>query len=149
MKTKKVLLLWLSLATVCLTKAGNNDIKIHGAANSSAYASQIAKANAGQDSPYATIGGINSGLIEKEILLNAGKLECSDKNCKIVSFTLTINENGNLIERRSKNDSLTDDMKKNINELELESKIYFENIKALSCNGEIITLGAIYLKIIN
>ena len=48
--------------------------------------------------PVATLAGVINGVIEKDTLLKADSLSCSEKNITIVSFTMTINKNGNLYE---------------------------------------------------
>ena len=119
MKTKIALLLWLSLTTVCLTKANNNDNNI----------------NAKHDSVYATIAGIRSGVIEKETLIKAGKLVCSDNDCKMVSFTFLYPMNGDIISISVKGDSLTDKVKNKINEMKFGDRIYIEDIIVIGTDG--------------
>ena len=97
--------------------------------------------------PLASIGGISSGEIGKNALLKADSLICSGKNLKIVSFTLTINKNGNLYEQNGASNILTAEMKKSINEMESGDKLYFENIKAKFSDGSMRILNAISLKI--
>lgn len=97
--------------------------------------------------PVATVAGIINGVISKNALLKVDSLSCSEKNITIVSFTMTINKNGNLYELNSANNMLTAEMKKSINELESGNKLYFENIKAKFSDGSWRSMNAISLKI--
>jgi hypothetical protein len=97
--------------------------------------------------PLATIAGLSDGVISKNALLKADSLVCSDNKLRIISFTLTINHNDNLIEVQGKSNLLSADMKKYINNMLSGNKLYFENIKAKLPDGSTRTLSSINLKI--
>jgi hypothetical protein len=93
--------------------------------------------------PVATIAGLNSGMIDKEKLMKAESLTCSEKNYKIISFTL-LGFGGEL---KSKGDTLTQEMKRSFGEMRSGSKLIFSDITANTSEGKTISLSPIILKI--
>ena len=60
----------------------------------------------------ATIAGINSGAITKELLMKAGEIKCTDQKYKVISFTLSLVKNRDLIELYGFGNKLNTLMKK-------------------------------------
>ena len=92
--------------------------------------------------------GERHGLINKNDLLKADSLICDVENCKIISFTMTIQKDTNLFEEKSTDNHITTAMKENINRLEIGNKLWIEDIKVYAFDGTIRNLGSRSLKII-
>jgi hypothetical protein len=114
--------------------------------NAAAIAQQITT-DTTQKAPVASVAGVTTGEIGKDALLKADSLICSEKNSIIVSYTLTVNTNRDLIEKKGTNSLLTGEMKKIIDKLLPGNKIYFEDIKARFPDGSIRVLSPISLEI--
>lgn len=93
--------------------------------------------------PIASIGGVTGGMIAMDTLKNAGSLICSEKNYTVISFTMF----RNMIEYSSSDNMLTSEMKKSIKEIKSGDKLYFENIKVKSPEGNLVVLSPIILKV--
>jgi len=97
--------------------------------------------------PLASIAGVTGRDIDKSLLLKADSLICCENKSKIISFTMTLIENGNLYEQNAYSNQLTAEMKKSINDMVSGNKLYFENIKVALSDGSLRTLNAISLVI--
>jgi hypothetical protein len=106
-----------------------------------------AKMNAGNELS-ATISGIGSGDISKEILLRSGEILCSDKKYKVVSFTIKFIKNKDLIELYGFGNNLNTLMKKVIKGIRPGQQMIVKDIKAKDRKGKTVTLPVIelYLK---
>jgi hypothetical protein len=93
--------------------------------------------------PIATICSRNSGMIDKDTLIKAESLICSEKNYEIISFTM-FRISGEL---NSKSNFLTEEMKKCIGEMRSGNKLSFFDIKAKTPDGKTKSLSPIILKI--
>jgi gliding motility-associated protein GldM len=105
--------------------------------------------------PYPTIGGIQSGIISKGVLMASGFLAAKTDNFdfditfKIISFTFYVNVKGDLIEEScTSGNMLTASMLSKISRATSGTKIYFEDIKAVGPDGIIRTLSPINIKVI-
>lgn len=92
--------------------------------------------------------GERHGLINKNDLFKADSLICDVKNCKIISFTMTIKKDTNLYEQKSADNRITAAMKESINRLEIGDKLWIEDIKVNDIDGTIRNIGSRSLKII-
>jgi len=99
------------------------------------------------EDPFVTVAGVHSGIISKEDFLKSDSLICTSKFCKIISYTLITNNNGELVSYIGSGKALTSEMKKNISELQSGNKVYIEDIKALYIDGTLHTLAPLNLKI--
>jgi hypothetical protein len=93
--------------------------------------------------PIATICSRNSGMIERDTLIKAESLICSEKNYEIISFTM-FRISGEL---KSKSNLLTEEMKKCIGEMRSGNKLSFFDIIAKTPDGNTKSLSPIILKI--
>ena len=105
--------------------------------------------------PIAMIANQTTGVISKTVLSAAGAIIPTMKDFDfdlhfiILSFTLTINLHGDLIEVQSTNNQLTPDMVKKIQSAPNGTKVYLENIKAKGPDGSFRSLAPINLKLSN
>jgi gliding motility-associated protein GldM len=105
--------------------------------------------------PVAMIANQTGGLISKTVLAAAGAIIPTMKDFDfdlhfiILSFTMTINLHGDLIEVQSTNNQLTSDMVKKLQSAPTGTKVYLENIKAKGPDGSFRTLSSINLKLSN
>ena len=93
--------------------------------------------------PFASIGGIQIGKIDKTILMKADKIDCSD-NLEITSFTLSVSQNGLIREIQGKGNKIDSTMKSYIRRMEDGQKVFVENIQAKSpVDGKAHALAAL------
>lgn len=92
-------------------------------------------AQAQHNLPKVTIAGIAGGSIPKDSLLVAGKLELSDTNYVITSFTLTMEENTDLVSRTALSATLTEVQIRSIRNAPAGHKIFFEAILVTDARG--------------
>ena len=106
-----------------------------------------ARINAGNELS-ATIAGIGSGDITKEILLKSGEILCSDKKYKVVSFTIKFIKNKDLIELYGFGNKLNTLMKKVIKGIRPGQQMIVKDINAKDWKGKTVKLPEIelYLK---
>jgi hypothetical protein len=103
--------------------------------------------------PVAYIGGIKSGLINKNLLaasrMLVAKLDGFDFDLTfiITSFTFLINYKGDIIPTPATGNMLTGDMVTKINNATLGTRIYLEDIKAKGPDGTTRLLSPINLKL--
>jgi hypothetical protein len=88
-----------------------------------------------KEEPRFIIKGLQHKRISKDDLLNVDSLICSEKDYKIVSFSLITNNGIELISFESSSNVLSSEMKKGIMELITGNKIYIEDIKAVGIDG--------------
>jgi len=93
----------------------------------------------------ATIAGISSGEISKDVLLETGTILCSDQKFEIIYFSLSVMKENDLIVYNGSGNTITDSMKGLIRELETGTKIVIDEIGARSPNDQIIKLPALIL----
>jgi hypothetical protein len=104
--------------------------------------------------PVARIANVSGGCISKALLSAAVSIIPTlqnfdfDLNFVIISFTMTMNIKGDLIEKNAIGNKLTADMITMINAAATGTKIYFENIKAVGPDGSTRTLNSINLKLL-
>jgi len=99
-----------------------------------------------QAKPFAVLEGIEAGLVELETLLGIDNIKCSNNNYQILSFTLSLkHESGDIVQITSKSSEITSQMKEFLWNENFENKIYFEDIKALSQDGQVIELQPIII----
>jgi len=97
--------------------------------------------------PTATVAGKSGGVISKDTLINAGKLECSDPGFVIKSFTLTIEVPPDLVSITSKTPEFTEIMKGYLAGAKAGQKIFFEDIKATNAEGKTYNLAVMSFKL--
>ena len=104
--------------------------------------------------PVATIGGKNSGVINRKIMIAAGTISPKmpddfefDHFFVISSFTMTIQRGFKVYNFNSKNSYLTTEMIEQINKTNRGQKIVFENIVAIDPYNISRTLSPIVLTI--
>ncbi len=102
--------------------------------------------------PVAYIGGVKTGNIGKGVLAAScliPKMENFDfdLNFKIVSFSLTMNMQGDLVTKTGSGNCLSGEMKNMVDKAGRGQKIYIEDIKAVGPDGSTRTLAPINLKI--
>jgi len=98
--------------------------------------------------PYAIMEGIKDSVIDKSIFMKVERLTCSDNKYKIISFSMSLLlKNGELHQVLSNSNAITPEMKKYISEKELEGRIWIEDIKSKTPEGNLIALPAIAFKI--
>jgi hypothetical protein len=91
----------------------------------------------------AVVGNMSGGIVFADSLfLIADKLHCSDTSYKIISFTLSMNVKGDLIEENINGDMYTAQTIKNLNNM-TGDKIYFTNIRVKSPDGNTVKLKSI------
>lgn len=94
----------------------------------------------------ASIQGISSGDISKELLLTNGYIQCSDQKYNIVYFNFSLlRENGDLIVYNGRGNHFSEAMKAEIKLLNPGSKLVIEEIGAKSSDEKIIKLPSIAL----
>jgi gliding motility-associated protein GldM len=105
--------------------------------------------------PVAMVGFTKEGEISKEKLLKEGKLEVVlqnfdfDLHFSVISFTISIIKNGFNISQSSSSEKFTAAQIELINKVDIGSKIYFEDIRAIGPDGTTRTLSSIVFKIVN
>lgn len=104
--------------------------------------------------PLATIGGKNSGFVDKEIILAAGALVPKmpddfdfDQSFVISSFTMTLQRGFDVYHFKSNSANLTVEMRDQIKRTNRGQNIIFENITARDSNGVNRELAPIIIKI--
>ncbi len=103
--------------------------------------------------PAAFIANKKGGAISKQELIAAGaiipQMENFDFNLYFVvtEFSLSTLVSGDLIEKRTTGNRLSDEMKKTLNNSRRGQKVYIENIKAKGPDGTTRTLSSINLTI--
>jgi alpha-L-arabinofuranosidase len=96
----------------------------------------------------ATVAGISNGDISKDVLLNAGVIECSYPNVKIISFDMSAQlKNNGLVDLKGNGNTLNEEMKSVIKNMEIGNKVIFEQIYAKSEAGKTMMLNAIILTV--
>jgi len=104
--------------------------------------------------PVPKIGGFSTGVVSKSVLQAAKTIVPVMENFdfelffKVVSFTMTMNITGDLIEENAVGNTLTPTMITKIKNAKAGTKIYLENIKAYGA-GETRLLPLINLKLTN
>jgi len=94
----------------------------------------------------ASIANISSGIISKDIILNSGLINCSDKKYEVIYFSLSVlHRNGDLVVYNGRGNTLSEAMKAEIRALEPGSKLVLEDIGAKSAEDKFITLPSIVL----
>ncbi len=94
----------------------------------------------------ASIAGITKGEISKSLLLSNGEIQCTDPKAEILYFSLSaFMKNGDLIVYNGEGNTLTESMKKVIDELETGSKLVIDNIAARTAGDKVIQLPSIVL----
>jgi gliding motility-associated protein GldM len=100
--------------------------------------------------PVGYIGGVKSGLIGKGVLAASciiPKMENFDfdLNFRIVSFSLTMNMQGDLVTKTASGNCLSQEMKNMVDRAGRGQKIYIEDIKAVGPDGTTRTLSLIHI----
>jgi hypothetical protein len=95
----------------------------------------------------ASVAGISVGDISKDVLLNTGVIECSDPKVVIIGFEMSALKNGDLVVFKENGNTLTEQMKMLIKNMEIGNKLIFEEITAKTGEDKIIKLNAIILTI--
>jgi gliding motility-associated protein GldM len=104
--------------------------------------------------PVPKIGGISAGVASKSVLMAAKTIVPVMENFdfelffKVISFTMTMNISGDLIEENAVGNTLTSTMITKIKNAKTGTKIYLENIKAFGA-GETRLLPLISLRLTN
>jgi gliding motility-associated protein GldM len=104
--------------------------------------------------PIAYIGGVRSGILNKNVLaasqILVAKLDNFDFDLtfKITSFTFLMNVKGDIVPIVCSGNMLTVDIINKISNATSGSRIYFEDIKALGPDGSIRSLSPINIKIL-
>lgn len=94
----------------------------------------------------ATFAGIEVGDISKQILLNTGVIDCSDPEVEIISFEMSAQlKNGDLAVVQAEGNTLNEQMKLLIQNMDTDYKLIFEQITAKKANGKTGKLNAIIL----
>lgn len=100
----------------------------------------------GKNGLIATIAGISVGDIPKEILLNTGVIECSNPKVEIISFEMSAQlKNDDLAVFQGEGNTLNEEMKIQIKNMDIGYKLVFEQITVKTANGKIGKLNAIIL----
>jgi len=89
------------------------------------------------------INGISHGLIDKKELLNIDSLTLTDKELKVVSFTLFVAGQ----EMKSSSSLLTNEMKQTMERSEQGEFLSFENIKVVAKDGMVRKLASLSLRL--
>lgn len=102
--------------------------------------------------PVAYVGGVKTGNIGKGVLAASciiPKMENFDfdLNFRIVSFSLTMNMQGDLITKTTSGNCFSSEMKSMIDRAGRGQKIYIEDIKAVGPDGTTRTLSPMNLRI--
>jgi gliding motility-associated protein GldM len=105
--------------------------------------------------PKASFAGESgSGTIPKAKLVAAAgvlaKMENFEFDLKftVIEFTISMNYKGNLVEKQSKSNRVTAEMKDLLQASKRGSKVFIEGIKAKGPDGTVRNLGAISLKVL-
>lgn len=104
--------------------------------------------------PVAYIGGVKSGLINKNVIASSQMLVAKldnfdfDLTFKITSFTFLINIKGDIVPIYCSGNMLSAAILAIISKAAPGARIYFEDIKAMGPDGTIRALSPINLKII-
>jgi hypothetical protein len=103
--------------------------------------------------PIPSIGKyISNSYISKDELLKNAEINVSlnlpfDLNFEVISFSFTYKENNNLITKKVIGNKFTQEIITAINNLKVESKVYFEDIKAKGPDGAVRRLSPIVIKL--
>lgn len=104
--------------------------------------------------PTPIIIGAKSGFIPKELLLQNGKILANmpddfdfELNFKVISFKMALQRGFNQYSFESKNDKLTEEMKKEIKNTNKGQVVIFDDIQVADPDGEIRTLMPLILTI--
>lgn len=102
--------------------------------------------------PIAYIGGVKSGNIGKGVLLASCVIPVMENfdfqlDYRIISFTLTMNMQGDLISKSATGSCMTSEMKSMVERAGRGQKVYIEDIIAVGPDGTRRTLSPINLKV--
>lgn len=103
--------------------------------------------------PFAVLAGKENGVMSKDGIINAGKIETVikdflwDVRFEIVSYTFLYTENGNDKEIAATGNNLTDEMKSVIANLQPGKNLVFKDIKAIDPAREIHNISPLVLSI--
>jgi len=93
----------------------------------------------------ATVAGLSSGEISKELFLNTGKVQCTDSKFEIINYHLSVKKDSDIIDFYGSGNTFTTVMKDLVKEMKSGSKIVIEKINAKSMEGTEIKLPLIVL----
>ncbi len=93
----------------------------------------------------ASIAGLSGGNISKDIILNSSEILCSNPAFEIISFTLSVSKDNDIIDFYGTGKNLTVQMKDLIKGMSNGNKIIIEKISAKTESGKVTDLPAIVL----
>jgi gliding motility-associated protein GldM len=103
--------------------------------------------------PVAYVGGVKSGLLNKNVLLASpmivAKLDNFDFDLTFIvtSYTFLVNIKGDIIPTTCSGNMLTADVKKKVSAAATNTRVYFEDIKAKGPDGTTRSLSPVNLKL--
>jgi len=83
----------------------------------------------------------------KEALMKVERLICTNNDYEVISFTLMVVINGDIVETKCSSNVLTADIKKTISHLNSGARVWIEDISSKGPGGKVEKLQNIFIKI--
>jgi len=99
--------------------------------------------------PFSTtiVDSTNWIKLDKEALMKVERLICTNKDYNVISFAFVAALSGDMVITKSSGNMFTPEMKKRINNLKSDAKIWIEDISCKGPNGIVVKLQDICIKI--
>jgi hypothetical protein len=99
--------------------------------------------------PFSTtiVDSTNWIKLEKESLMKVERLMCKNKDYQIISFSFVVALSGDMVITKSSGNMFTPEMKKEINNLKSNARIWIEEISCKGPDGKDVKLQDVLIKI--